>query len=193
MKFLNKIFRSSEKKETVGINDLWFSVPTVSNEFPQTLSSEDDTEDILNIHEDDWRQIEFLNTSALSEAKNEIQHIKAIFDTDSKKGDGYVLFKRCHVRNQIGDPKLAIDFLALKNLLNPTTTNKLSINGSIVRNGFSFTTTSTVYYGLAVNDTVTTLCIAQWSESTIDEILSIVRTLDLIFVNWYQGEIIPKQ
>jgi hypothetical protein len=105
------------KIDTINTKDVWFSLPTISNEFPQTVATAHQTEFDIHIHEDDCRQKEFLNVSALSLIEEEFIGIKNIWENDSKKSEDYTLFKNCHVRNVIGSPGLAINFNELKTLI----------------------------------------------------------------------------
>ena len=105
MGFLNKIFRrnkkveqKTEKVELMNPNDIWFTIPTISNEFPQTVDMKEQTEFDIFIHEDLYRTNEFLNFNALPLIEQEFVGIKEIWANHSEKSDDYVLFKKCHVR-----------------------------------------------------------------------------------------------
>lgn len=105
------------KVEKMNPNDIWFSLPTISNEFPELIEMTNQADFDINIHEDDYRQREFLNVSSLPVVEQEFVGIKDIWENQSKKSDDYTLFKTCFVRKSIGSPNLTIPFQKLQNLL----------------------------------------------------------------------------
>lgn len=178
------------KVEKMNPNDIWFTTPTISNEFPQTVETTKQTEFDIHIHEDDYRHNEFLNISSLSLVEQEFVGIRDIWENHSKKSDEYTLFKKCHVREIIGSPNLTILFEQLKSLLKSNSVGQVIINGDTLKNGFAVKTENTTYFGTLNADIVTELCISQWNENTTSEILEINQTFNLLFVNWYHCDII---
>jgi hypothetical protein len=73
-----------------------------------------------------------------------------------------------------------------------SSTGKVLINGETLFNGFAITTENTTFFGILNIDTVTELCISQWNESSISEILEINKAFNLLFVNWYHCDIIKN-
>jgi|SRR5690606_34832888 len=187
-----KTEQETEKVEMMNPNDIWFTTPTVSNEFPQTIPLTQQTELDIHIHEDDYRQNEFLNLSSLPLVEQEINAIKDVWENHSKKSDDYTLFKNCHVRNKIGSPNLKIDFSELKTILKSNSFGQVIINGEVLVNGFAVKTLNTTYFGTLNNDIVSELCIAEWNENTTNEILEINKAYNLIFVNWFHSDIIKN-
>ena len=185
--------QESEKVTMVNPNDLWFTLPTISNEFPQTSPKTKDTEFDIYIHEDDYRQNEFLNGSALSAIQLEFKEIKEIWDNHSKKTEDYTLFKNCHVRKTIGLPNLTINFNELKTLLKFNSVGQVIIDGNALVKGFAFKTENTTYFGTLEDGKVIELCIAQWNEETTNEILKINKAFNLLFVNWYHCDMIKNE
>lgn len=171
-------------------NEIWFTTPTISNEFPQIIPKTTETESDISIHEDNYRQNEFLNVSSLPQVQEEFNGIKDIWSTHSLKNDGYTLFKKCHVRKTIGIPNLTVDFNALQALLKCNSVGQVVVNGGILANGFAIKTDNTTYFGTLNENTVVELCIEQWNDNTTNEILEIDRTFNLIFVNWYHCDLI---
>ena len=199
MGLFDKIFGRSknaehetEKVVTMNPNDIWFTTPTISNEFPQTITKTTETEFDIFIHEDDYRQNEFLNQSSLPQIQEEFIGIKDIWANHSKKSDEYTLFKNCHIRKTIGSPNLTIDFNELKTLLNCNSVGQVIINGDTLANGFTIKTANTTYFGTLNDNTVIELCIAQWNDNTTKEILEIDKAFNLLFVNWYHCDLIKN-
>jgi len=180
------------KVEKMNPEDIWFTLPTISNEFPQTVEITTQTEFDIHIQEDDYRHKEFLNINSLPLVEQEFIGIKDIWENHSKKNDEYTLFKKCHVREIIGSPNLAIPFEQLKQLLKNNSIGQVIINGDTLKNGFAIKTANTTYFGTLNIDTVTELCISQLNENTTSEILEINKVFDLIFVNWYHCDIIKN-
>ena len=182
--------KSEQKTELINPNDIWFTLPTISNEYPHTVATTKETEFDIYIHEDDYRQNEFLNISALPLIEQEFVGIKEIWENHSKKSDDYTFFKNCHVRKIIGLPNLKIQLDELKALLKSSSVGQVIINDNTLVNGFAIKTDNTTYFGIQNNDTIAELCISEWDENTINEILEINKAFDLLFVNWYHCDII---
>lgn len=187
-----KTEQQTEKVEMMNPNDIWFTTPTISNEFPQLTEKIKETEFDIFIHEDDYRQNEFLNQNSLTKIEEEFIAIKDIWANHSKKSDEYTLFKNCHVRQTIGSPNLKISFDELKSLLDCKEIGQVIINANVLVNGFAIKTDNTTYFGLLNDDNVFELCIAQWNENTTTEIIEINKSFNSVFVNWYHCDLIKN-
>jgi hypothetical protein len=84
-----------------------FTLPTISSELPGTVESRLFSDFILTLHEDDWRQNEFLPIGLLSTIQEEMASVEAILfpDEGSEETFGY---KTIHVRSKIGARHLTI-------------------------------------------------------------------------------------
>lgn len=180
------------KVERMNPNDIWFTTPTISNEFPQTEPKTKETDFDINIHEDDYRQKEFLTTNALPKIEEEFKTIKEIWTNYSEKTDEYTLFKNCHARKTIGLANLSIDFNELQKTLNSNSIGQVIINGEILSNGFGLKTENTTYFGTLNGGKVTELCISQWNDSTTNEVLKINKNFNLLFVDWFNCDLIEN-
>lgn len=180
------------KVEKMNPNNIWFSLPTISNEFPQLIEMTKETDFDIHIHEDDYRQREFLNIRSLPVVEQEFVGIKDIWENQSKKRDDYTLFKTCFVRENIGAPNLTIPFQKLQNILHNNRIGQVIINNNVLKNGFSIKTDKTTFFGTLIADTVTELCILQWNENSVSEILEIDKAFNLLFVNWYNCDLIKN-
>ncbi len=199
MGLFDKIFGRSKKTEQetekvvpMNPNDIWFTTPTISNEFPQLTARAKETEFDISIHEDDYRQNEFLNQNSLPKIEEEFIGIKDIWTSHSKKSEEYTLFKNCHVRKTICPHNLRVHFNELKVLLKCNSAGQVIINGNILANGFAIKTDNTTYFGVLDNDTVIELNVAQWNDNTTNEILEINKAFNLLFVNWYHCGLIKN-
>lgn len=180
------------KVEKINPNDIWFSLPTISNEFPQLIEITTQTDFDIHIHEDDYRQREFLNVSSLAVVEQEFVGIKDIWENQSKKSDDYTLFKTCFVRKNIGAPNLAIPIQKLQDLLHNNSIGQVIVNDKVLKNGFSLKTENTTFFGTLIAETVTELCISDWNENSVSEIVEIDRAFNLLFVNWYNCDLIKN-
>jgi hypothetical protein len=150
---------STGKIEMINPKDLLFTIPTIENALPAFEDKTDSTN--IAFHEDEWRQIEFISKDQKASINKEIAGIKNIYDTFSHKTDSFTAFKEMFVRESITKP-LQISFSKVKTSLcgnNPIKGLGLYNNEGRVKNGFAFSNDGITYYGIAENNTVTTLCI----------------------------------
>src|SRR5688572_828275 len=198
MGLFDKLFGRNKKQgvetappQFINPKDILFTTPTVSNEFPPISETLINAEFVTFIFDDDWRQNEFLNFSALPLIEIEIEGIKKIWDNYSRKVDEqFTAFTECHVRKTIGEPKLEIDFEELLIALEQPKTGSLKIGNNFVANSFSLETRNTTYYGTLANKVVTELCISSWNDNTTSEILKLTKAFNLVFIGWYHCDII---
>ena len=181
------------KVEKMNPDDIWFTKPTISNEFPQTEPKTKDSDFDMEIHEDNYRQKEFLNTPSLPQIEEEFKAIKEIWSNHSKKSGEYTLFKNCHVRKTIGLANLSINYNELQTLLNSKSTGEVIINGEVLSSGFGLKTENTMYFGTLNDGKVIELCISQGNEKTISEISRINENFNLLFVDWFNCELIKNE
>jgi len=185
------------KIEKINTSDFVFSIPTVSNEFPVMSETALFNDFQILINDDDLRQNEFLNRSALSLIDIEMEKIRDIIENYSQPlGKDGMVFTKCHARDIIGESDLNIDFTELKGVLDVSDVGNLKIYGctGFILNAITLTTADTTFYGtldLATN-TVTQLGISNFSENTINEIEKIIAKFELVFVNWCQCEVITS-
>lgn len=81
-------------------SDIAFSVATISDDVGTVAGDALPNETILSIHEDDWRQEEFVSQKFLGEVQLEIADIQNIYQKERAE----VGFKKVHVRARIPTP-----------------------------------------------------------------------------------------
>jgi hypothetical protein len=91
--FLSKVV------QLVPPGDAPFSLPTINDEIGLVRPAELH-ENVFVVHEDDWRQVEFVARSHAETVQRELREIRKIVDTQQVKG-GY---KMVHVRKTIPQP-----------------------------------------------------------------------------------------
>ncbi len=77
-------------------NNILFSIPTLSNEFPKMVAGklQPDDKDVV-LHEDDWAQVEFLPKSQLETARKMLREFKE-FELINRTKNGW---RKVYIRN----------------------------------------------------------------------------------------------
>ena len=88
----------------VNPQNILFSVPTLNDALPDTFAETAPSSSTIIIHEDDWRQFEFVSASFKPLIDQELADIDAIWKTKSVKSDQYTAFHSIHIRKRIPDP-----------------------------------------------------------------------------------------
>ncbi|MCY1043700.1 hypothetical protein OV208_20440 [Corallococcus sp. bb12-1] len=89
------------KVDTVDPRDLLYSLPTLSNELPAIAEGSTKLgKRVLELHEDDWRQVEFVALALQAPVDAELEAIEQIY-TGHRKGAG---FDALHVRKGGSSP-----------------------------------------------------------------------------------------
>jgi hypothetical protein len=136
-------------------NSILFSMPTINDALPEFESL---TDTCLSMHEDDWRQLEFISKDQRPLIDMEMVRIKAIYENhmvDSSLG-----FNNIAVRKMITAP-VSIALRNFKNILISHGTKMqgltLDNNEGQVKDGIYFDSDGVGYYGIVKGDIVTTL------------------------------------
>lgn len=97
--------------------DLLFSLPTLSGGLPDGEKVERLPPDAYHLHEDDWRQVEFVSSAQAAEVDAELRELRT-FVAQHRKGYG---FTEVYVRRSRPDglARLQIESHALESLLPP--------------------------------------------------------------------------
>jgi hypothetical protein len=87
---------------TMDPNNILFTTPTLNDAIPPTEAGSKIGLDCIQLHEDDWRQFEFVDASLKSEIDAELADIGAIWDQNSVPlGEFGTSFREVHVRKRI--------------------------------------------------------------------------------------------
>jgi hypothetical protein len=190
---LKSLKLTMNKVEMININDINYTLPTISNELPIITQSASFNGPSFNIREDDWRQLEFLPKSSRDNVEIETRFIKGIWENHSKVIDKtFNTFSKLHVRETIGIPSTHISLSELKSILNVDQVSNLTISDSksFVENGFSIDLGTHVFYGTVQNDIIQSLCLDKINEDSEKSVHKINSSFNLIFANWYYHEIV---
>ncbi|ATL46642.1 hypothetical protein COR50_05280 [Chitinophaga caeni] len=183
-----------KKIEKLDPRDTLYSIPTISSELPNLAEKAPFPDFTLYLHEDEWRQKEFIHPKKLVIAGEEVDEIKEIWMNESKEIDeDHRAFKRIHVRKLIGTPNLYIPLFELAKLLNAGEPGSVAFQGieGFVENGFALETGNSKYYGLVENGVVKLLGVVEEGKATMREVGLILKVFPASFVNWSQCLIVP--
>ena len=132
---------------------------------------------IFRIHEDYWRQIEFIGTGYEEAIKAERADIRAIFQNHSVQNNGVWGFKKVHIRSRINNP--VRHMFAYKTLLSLLPKGSHLYRGigfggpgsqeadGLIENGFAIQVGPVVIFGQHDGTTVKVMCLYDFGEPTI--------------------------
>jgi len=180
------------KLEMIDATNILYTLPTISNELPALADAAQFHGFKTQLHEDDWRQNEFFSPASLPLIETEVARVKEIWDNHAEevKDQPFTAFTKCHTRDLTEVQALNVPLEGLKSLLGTDQTGSLTINDRWVDNGFSLQTKDSTYYGILTGDRVSRLCVSEFTDKTIDEILSINQAFNLHFINWYHCDVV---
>lgn len=167
--------------------DTRFSLPTVSDERPTITNLPPYPDFTISLSGNDWRQAEFININKLRAVGEEVDEIIQILINHSKETDeGVRSFDHHHVRHMVGQADLFIPLFELKGLLRSHVVGSIAFDGhpGFVKNGFALHTLSATYYGQEENGVVKSLGVIGVGEGAAKEIRRIIKSFNLIFVQW---------
>jgi len=176
--------------------DILYSIPTLCNEIPGISEGTSKLgKQVLEIHEDDWRQIEFVPME-LEEAVNiDMAKIEYIYKESSKKLDSYTAFTDVYVRERLQQPiqQNEISYIELIECFN----NKEIMDGiayegiaGVVKNGFAIKVGLGLYlYGLEKDGLVNIFGLKlidklEIKADEIEEINQLMMKFKLLLVDW---------
>ncbi|MDB5322508.1 MAG: hypothetical protein JWN40_4139 [Phycisphaerales bacterium] len=195
------IMRMAPPVTLIDPSAILFSLPTITNDAlpPIAPGSSKLGADVIEIHEDDWRQIEWVSGSAREAIASELDLIRLIYDQE-REASG---FRRVHLRQLIPAP-LADRQLRLEDLRHALGPHATWLAGfayrgvaGIANASFAVRVISSIeLYGVAPNGIVETLCFANTSTNNLPlpdvEILArLAATHDLLLADWCAAAVIP--
>lgn len=176
-----------DKVQMIDPRELLFSLPTISDEISETENIS--IENLFTIHEDDWRQWEFISKKYNSELKQELDSVIEIYE-NHRAGIG---FDKVHIRELIKKPLIdkSIRIEEFSQTLNITKKSDgfgLADRGK-VKDSFAFQIAEGMtFYGQTANNLITVLCV-QNNENSIQTIEQIAKRYEIVFVDWCKAEV----
>jgi len=168
-----------------------FSLPSIDTTTPKPGDTECPPRKRLTIHEDDWRQIEFISMSHLPGIRSEMSAVERVYQ-ECRQGAG---FRRIHVREEIGAPLFdtLLDLRKARKELGDRKMLKgfsLGDNRRLAADSFAFETDlGMTFFGLATNHTATVLCCSvhtppQDPDEAAKRIAAFTARHRLVYVDW---------
>ena len=169
------------KVELVSADEILFSLPTIVDALPPVVAG--DVTNALALHEDDWRQREFVATNFRPEIAAEFDMIRAA--RDSRIGVGY---KHLHVRERIAEPLAGVplQLAAVRAALGDPAGREVALGGGLVVGGYAFDVAGGHVYGREEQGRVVTLAMAQDADPQSLAALAVEHAL--VFVDWVRTE-----
>jgi hypothetical protein len=163
--------------------------------------------DIFRIHEDYWRQIEFVSPGFREDVAAEMNDIEAIFRDHGDDNRSIRAFTEIHIRSRIPAPiARPFQYDSLASML-PRGSHAYAGIGfggpasmeadGLIENGFAFQVGPVTVYGLRRSGLVSTLCLHDYGETSISDqavaafLEGIMVANDLALVDWCQRVIFP--
>jgi hypothetical protein len=183
-------------------SEVLFSLPTIHQDMPRLISAPADSQ-LLRLHEDDWRQLEWVSARELRDIEAELLDIRAIYEID-QVGVG---FRRTHERGRVPRPLRAasIEFRTLQMTLGPKARwcdgVALHRYPGMVENSFAARTPGGIeLYGTTTDDNFLD-CLAFSPEispdavtgSDVQTLLSFATLHDLLLVDWVRGRLLRPE
>lgn len=167
-----------------------YSIPTISDELPGISNGSLFYDFDLVIHEDDWRQMEFLPVGILKQVQEEMKFVEEIlFPENDPDFDSLNGFEKVHVR-KIEREQLMIPLDEFISSANVRQKGNLAIHGyaGCVESGFAFRSDNHIYYGTIRNGYIVELCLNEF-DSMDEEINDVLARFSLLLVCWCRGTI----
>lgn len=176
--------------EHINPQNMRFSIPTISNELPGIVDTALFHDFTLDLHEDDWRQIEFFPIQLLPVIQKEMAAVEAVLFPE---GEATTLlgYDTVHVR-KIDRQDLSIDFNDFCELVKIRQKGALTVtfagNSGFVQDGFVLRSDNFTYYGTGKDGKINELCLQQFDQAD-DEFFSIATRYGLVLTIWCRGQI----
>jgi hypothetical protein len=180
--------------------ELLFSLPTICDGIPGIASGSSKlSKNVLELLEDDWRQIDFLSAAHMDEVRACLTKIERIYAEERTPSGG---FRKLHLRTELAAPIVpnGLTPSMLTSTFSPGATayDGISYRGvaGLVDGGFGFRTSAHIdVYGLASGGSVTTLgllLVGLSSEFEADarSLANLLRANGLVLVDWCRVQVV---
>lgn len=167
--------------------EILFSLPTLVDALPPVRVGHE--ADAYALHEDDWRQREFVAATFRAEIAAEFEMIRAA--RASRMGIGY---ERLHVRERITEPLagVSLPLAAVRAAVGNPPRRSVSVGGEtamgggLVVGGYAFAVDGGVVYGREEQDRVVTLALAEHADA--QPLAGLAAEHALVLVDWVRTE-----
>lgn len=190
-----KLVLTLAKISRVNPKDILYSLPTICDAIPALApGSERRGKQVFEIHEDDWRQVEFVSRSHKSAIDAQLAEIRRIYDEASIDNGRFLAFKELALRSKLTTP--ISSQIPLSQLLSvfPNSSPYEGVSYpkelGLVAGGFAFRLAGLTIYGQAVDDLVQTLALhagpgnIEGIPGLVPAFTSLMSRYDLYLVDW---------
>jgi hypothetical protein len=184
-------------------SEILYSLPTLCDRIPVIAAGTSKlSKNVLELHEDDWRQIELVSLAHMDEVRAVFDKVETI-RTKERAPSG--AFKTLYVRTELASP-MATDALtpgALLSVFSPVVTSYDGLAyervAGLIEAGFALRTAASLdLYGVAPGGRVTTVGLALRAlsselEADAARLASLMREHHLALVDWCRVEVVEGQ
>lgn len=168
--------------------DILYSLPTICDVIPPIAQGTTKLHKrVFELHEDEWRQIEFIPSSFNAEIQEEMKAIRYIYET-ATVGPG---FRALHLRQRIPTPLSLPMPLVLSAFPDPQLYDGIAYEriAGLIDAGFGFDSARTILFGEQRHAFVTTLCLARshamnHEEAWTERVKAWMTHHELLLVDW---------
>lgn len=191
----------------VPIDQIRYSLPTICDPLPPMLPNAP-SDELLSLHEDDWRQVELISGSQANAVMAEFEAIRRVYEEHGVTGPDGILrgFDSIHLRERLPEPlSPALSGRQLRRLLPGIQRVYRGVGfrdtAGGVAGSFALGLGPIAIYGLTDSETVTTLALHPDDRSKLHlldtvatGIAGVLRAFDLMFVDWcHCGTVDPSE
>jgi hypothetical protein len=178
----------------VQAKDILYTLPTINKEAPPIAegSSKLDKQ-VLELHEDEWRQIELLSPTYQDDVIAHLKEIARIHNEQRVFNGVFVAFKEIYIREGISNPlKKKIKLSEVYSVLPPQAVQYDALAyenvAGLIEGGFAFRIDTLDFYGQQMDGIVNTLClhscILSYSLAAAAFLKQIMTQQELILIDW---------
>ena len=173
-----------------------FTLPSLNDFIPGSKNVDVSGQVIFRIHEDFWRQVEFVSSAHDAQIASEFDEVARIYRDYSVPSDQITGFKKCHVRKLITDPLIPSFSLADLCAILPKKMHQLDGLGynddgdKVIDGGFAFDMGSTVFYGQALEGRVKALGVLRGHHTLVSSgdlaaaLTTLMSSYSVYLVDW---------
>ncbi len=179
------------KAAVISPGELLFSLPSICDAIPGIQEGTSKLgKDVLELHEDDWRQVELVSSANRQEARACLDRLREIHETQRTPSGA---FKSIHVRKEVASPLQGstLTMAALRSAL-PTARARdgLGYQGvaGLIQDGFALEAPGVTAFGLERNQKLEACCLhlradPAWNQH-VPRLAALMRDCDLLLVDW---------
>ena len=171
--------------------ELLYSLPTICDAIPAVEAGTSKLgKNVLELHEDDWRQVELIASVNRAEAQDCLKKIRGIFETQRASSVG---FRSVHVRTEVAAPLRGSQLTS--DALRSTFASARELDGlgyqgvaGLIGGGFALEATGVTVFGLARGENVEVCCFHFRPEPTLPDeaeaLSSLMAATNTLLVDW---------